>query len=594
MKIYTHLPQLEKIFTILAMTATTLAIIVAYISPARTYELSIYESTPACVWGLLIFSMIIAFAVIISQIIRSEHNISWLWIVDILILFLNRIIIEWMGYIRGYVTLSGDQMTHVGFCKDIIISGHISPDNFYPITHILLSSINIIAAIPILVLTDYGTGLISLFYLISIYVLSKELLSNKKFQILSLVFGAMVFFNGCELFLMPNRWSAFFIPISLYIFLKVRKVKSIAWIILLIVCLILTSFFHPLSSLFLIMTFLIIGIVLFLIYVVQEKNISLSQLGKHIPIIEICILSLSLLLWIMSFNLFDANIQQFYSAIIGRDVPNFLGNMNLSISKLGLNIMQFISLIINMEGPTCIFIILSLFAFITLVKSRKFLKSEKILFALFIVVGVTGFLYMSTIFNLLHGMSSILGERLIIYVSILMPLFVGYVTVSITSNDKNRMLKYAVIILLILCASILSIFSLYSSPKILSPGDQVTNSDVQSAGWALSNKGNANLTSIVSTPWRYAHLIYGYDIGKTLISYRIFTLNHFGYDKNSTVEESLKEKRYIMINSIDRIVYATVWAPVGRFNENDFERLRADNTANKIYSNGDSNVWYVL
>ena len=37
----------------------------------------------------------------------------------------------------------------------------------------------------------------------------------------------------------------------------------------------------------------------------------------------------------------------------------------------------------------------------------------------------------------------------------------------------------------------------------------------------------------------------------------------------------------------------SMWDTVGRFNKDDFEKLEQDLTVNKLYSNGECDVWYI-
>ena len=70
--------------------------------------------------------------------------------------------------------------------------------------------------------------------------------------------------------------------------------------------------------------------------------------------------------------------------------------------------------------------------------------------------------------------------------------------------------------------------------------------------------------------------------------------DHFGYTQHGSIGEAVGEDRLMMLRSGFLIsMYEGAWAKVGRFNENDFKELEMDISTDKLYDNGEVDVWYV-
>jgi len=584
----------EKLILIILFISLTYAIISIFLSPTKSYELSIYSNIPEI--SLLIL-ILIPLSITIILLTRFNKDIPVIIILFlILVLFLNRFIIQWLPFIRGYYTLSGDHTTQIGICKDIIQYGFINQDDFYPITHIFLTIINLISSISIVDIGNYSTGIISALSLLWIYILSTIIFKDRKIQIFCLVLASITFFSRYELYLMPNGWSIFYIPLILFLFFKSIMVNKINFKFSFLLTLIIIPYFHPLTSLYFIIIFLIIGFLFLIISHFQligdfNKN---SLFMKNFPFIPLFILFISFSSWILSFKLFYWNIRNFINAVMGGDVPNFLNRVNSGLLKLHMNTLDFIIYIIKETGHVFIYIILSIISFFIFIKTKKYFDSDKILFILFIISGLTGLLYFSTVFNLLPGLSLIGGQRLIAYMSIFMPLFVGYGLYNIVIKKITNQFMTVIFIIFILIASGLSILSLHPSPSVLVPGPHVTNKDVTTAQWILTNnEEEITVYSLLSNLKRLSHIIFGESAGKE--KYRPLNIaDHFNFMASDDDINSTNSKKYMMITTIDKITYTTVWAPVGRFNEDDFIRLNLNPQVDKIYFNGEGEIWEIL
>lgn len=581
----------------IAFFSTILVLISICLNPITTYKLSFYSSIPSYVWYLLVISIILGVFTVFYQIANKKLKVTWFFISGIFLLLVDRLVVQWMPFISGYYTLSGDHLTQIGYLKDIIFSGHISLDNFYPITHILLSDIILITDLPLMTVANYSTALMSIFYIFSIYLVSRHISTNKKYQVIVLISAIVIIFDGYSLYLMPNGWSIFLIPLIFYLFFKDKQFKNNITKLTFLTIAITFPFFHPLSSLYLLIALAIVGITYLLTHYNIEKNkFILKNAARLFPSIEIAIISILFILWIFSYSMFNWNLRYLYAAITtGSDPSSFIKEVGIGISRLGLSNFDFVNFLVASMGHIFIVLFISALALLFFVKNKTYKKIENLpLFALFILSVFSFSLYFCSIFSLILGLRAVGGERLISYTCIFTPLFIGYWGIQFLAKNKYVQLKTIVLLLLLLSASIISIFALIPDPKTYSPSPLVTFNEVKSTEWVFSNMNeNCYLSSMLSNQKRLAQLIFGVTISENYLSLIQPIPDHYGYDEFTFMGQWVQKDTLVVINPIDKITYATVWSPVERVNESDFSRMSGDSSANKIYSNGDSNVWFV-
>jgi len=623
-----------KLVAILSILFSTLAIGIAFQNQAQGYELSIYDSTPFIVWFSLILSITGALFIVIYQIFTKEYLSSNFWMIGIFILLLDRLILLYIPYIRGYFSWRGDNISHLGYLIDIITYGYIPSDNPYPISHIFLVIFNTITGISENIVVNYSTGIFSTLYVISIYLLATTILYTKKEQILAITSVAVVFFSY-NVFLMPNGWSQLFLPLLVFLYFKsLEKYNSSEYKLLFVILLILYPFFHPLSSLYIIFMLSFIGIILFLMYfylIDGKNNLKLiNNLKKYLfvgqltsgfiknletgvntlilmrndkyafPLTAILIEIVILFPWILSFQSFHLNLKMFYNSILTGTNPNVLEGMQNTLNKINVSGFDFIQLFVKLEGANLIFLGLFVISLFILSKQRYDLQKNKNLLLLSGITIFTGFIYASYLFGIVPGIHAIAAQRIKSYITLFTPISVGFVFFYFFQKGlivKKVNLFPILCILIIFTASTLSIYSLYPSPNVIQPNPSVTQADMQATEWFVFHTPRVVLTTHIMSPiYRFVDGVVGpteraYMLGPT---YKHSTVpDHFNYTKMNKLGESYSEDRYMLITRLDSVIYDTVWSAVGRFNRQDFEQLLEDTSVEKLYSNGETNIFFI-
>ena len=622
-----------KLIAILSLLFSTLAIEIAFQNPVQGYELSIYDSTPFVVWLSLILSIIGALFIVLSQISMNKYMSSNFWIVGIFILLWNRLILLYIPYIRGYFSWRGDNISHLGSLIDIVSSGYIPSRNFYPITHILLAIFDMIMGINQNSTVNYSTGIFSIFYVLSIYLLATAILSTKKEQILAVTSVAVVFFSY-NVFLMPNGWSLLYLPLLVFLYFKsLEKHNSFEYKLLFVILIIMYPFFHPLSSLYIIFMLTYFSLAIFLIYLLideeygirlisQVKNhVSIGQFvsdfitylkagfntlvltrnGKYILPFTVILLEIVILIpWILSFQSFQLNLKMFYNSILTGTSPDVIEGMQNTLDKINVSGINFISLFVKSEGANLIFLGLFAVSLFILGKKRYDLEKNKNLLILSGITVFTGFIYTAYLLRIIPGLQAIAAVRMKAYMMLFTPISAGVVLAYFFRKElivKKVNLFPMLCMLILFTASMLSIYSLYPSPNVIRPNPLITQMDMEGTDWFLNYYNKEILTTSIMSPiYRFTDGIIGTSNEKNLLGSHYQHTNvpdHFNYTEMSKLGESYLEDRYMMITKFDTIIYNTVWSVVGRFGPQDFDRLLGDTSVEKLYSNGETEIFFI-
>lgn len=593
-----HVRKWLKITAILCFFLLSLALHIASQTPATGYELSIYSATPSLVWFFLFISFIGGISILMHQIATKEYRYSRFWLIGLLILIISRVTLLYLPYIRGYVSWRGDNITHVGLVKDVLDSGHFAADNCYPITHLLLSQVISITGLSEIIVVNLSTTILSVIYLLSMYLLATIVLPSRGQQLMVLVLTGGVMIGGrCNVLLMPNGWSVLLLPFLFYIYFKHR---NFPYSVLLVIILILYPFFHPLSSFLVVVSLGVLELSRWLFYrFLKPKAKIISRLLSQPLMIPILIELVIFLPWVLSFQQFHYNIQLMWRQItagIGSDV---IGQIDKSLDKVNVYGKDFIFLFIKMYGTTFVFIILALIGILLLWKEIRSgcISSKKYnLFYLSWMFLFYGLFYTYYLFGG-PGSTALAGERILVYAEILTPQFAAFTLYRLFRKFYFNYLSYTSIICLVILVSSLSVVPLFFSPYIIQPNLQITHMDISGIAWFIDKKDRKiECANTLSNPARIMQGIIGYvDASKRSDINRYIPQipDHFGYHEYSTLGDQYPQDKYVTIAQIDRMAYLTVWRQVGRFNEVDFERLENDPTVKKLYSNNELNVYYV-
>ncbi|MBN2239583.1 MAG: hypothetical protein JW712_07405 [Dehalococcoidales bacterium] len=588
--------------TILAagcLVLVSIALLLAHNSPASGYEIDIYASTPRMVWIFIILSFIGGTAIILHQVLTREYRGSRFWLIGLLVILVARIALLYVPFVRGYYAWDGDNITHFGIIKDLVLSGHIPGNLYYPVTHTIVTEGIMITGMNDLLLSNLSTGFFSILFVLSTYLLSTAVLPGRGQQILATMIAGSVMIAGSFNFLMfANGWSILFLPMLFYYLFNLHR----GWLytFILILFLVLYPYFHPLSSLMVIVGLFIIEITTLLIkYYASKKGMDTAGFTLKSLLIPLAIETIIFVPWVFSFSIFASNIRLFWEQIISFGGTDVLADIGDTLDKVNVQGFEIVILFIKMYAAEASFIILSLLTLLFLFRKlhRKDINRQTpSLIGLGFVFGFFGFLYLLYTVGA-PGFYSIGGSRILTFTVIFTPVFVAYMFDLISRWQSVKKWAFPILAVATIVPSILSILQLFPSPYFFRPNVQMTHMDKAGITWYWEQKSRDMVTYVITTqPERLAHLIYGRNNALSrpdILTKTPYIADHFGYDENANAGDSFSQDEYLVMPELSRTVYLTLWEDVGRFNESDFEKFYNDPTVNRLYTNGEFETYLV-
>lgn len=578
-----NINRIQKLLASILLIFISFGNYFAFIHQTSGYETSIYISTPIEVWLSLSISLIAGTLIIIQQVHSRQYKRSNFWMTALLIVILSKLSILFIPYTRGYYFLArGDTLSHVGMAKDILNLGTLE-SNYYPILHLIYSIQSYLVGADIEVIVRYTVPVLSIFFMLYIYLLAKSVFCKQEYQLLSLAASGVIL-NIYFFATSPNGASILYLPLVLYLIFT----KTLPHRILLVIVLTIIPIFHPLTGVILILMMLFIWGIFKLLArlkcpVITSKGNSTYLLSCIVILIVICTL------WILSFRSFYNNIRTLVRSVLVGSDQVYLYEIAQKLDKVDIHGIDFVTLIIKVYGVDIIFGLLLIASIIIVLRSRtnngKFIAILGLDALLLILWG----LYLV---GIMPGLESIAGHRLLIFTLIFNPLIAGFILAY--TIEQKKVILISLVVFLICAASVLSILNLWISPYTQHPNEQVTNSDISGMEWLLLHKNpQIGTVSIASDLVQFSHAIIGIkEVQLRQDITRDYIPDHFNYT-NSTSLAGTYGKTYVVLPVFDKELYTGLYANIGRFNLEDFELLNADLSAHEVYNNKEFEVYFV-
>jgi len=546
------------------------ALFIVSMNPATGYELSIYTSTPYIFWVAIIIGL---FNGILILFLKMYGKIEKMWIIGIFSIILFNVLVISLYAFRGYILYlgRGDTAGYVGMAKDVNDYGYILNYNFYPLTSILISQISQIINVSIVNISKYLPSLFFGIYILSIYCWSKSLYNNKKFIIASVIVSAPILFPWFSTSIYHMLLSVLTIP---FLFYCINKSSESSFKFLAIIWVVLYPFFHPITAM----------IVFLYISIMYIYGTFVSHKPKPVSIFLVLVALVSLLRWFVSQYSILHNVKLIILQMLNSTHSvSTATQVEYYIQKLGFDAVLKSFLIVN--ANQVIFYVLAIISIVYIFRIKKINNTRFtpiILNFLICSVFIIIIFFTSTTHN---------ADRLInlnINMILTVPL-IGYLLC------KSSFKIQAIILFLIMIASVTAIFSVYQSPFITYPNDQMTNNDIVSMKWFLSEKSvKIKTVDILNPTIRYGDIILGYDAAskRNDIHRDIVNLpDHFNLSKDNLFP--IDQDRYLSITKYDIVAYTEIWKKIHRFENSDFVNLNSIKNVNRIYDNNE-NLFYLI
>ena len=611
MIIFLNSLRFTKIIATIGFLCIALALFVIAITPlASGYEISIYNVYPQYFWLLLIVAIACGIIILVYHTFTKSQS-QW-WLTGFSLILSTNLVILLLPFFRGYTTFArtrGDELTHIGYIKDILFTGHFalageSGANHYPVIHILGGDFSLINGINPELLTVLLPVFFTLFYMFSIYLLSREISSSLGQIILITAFGSLLLFRHENLMLAPSVVCFYMLPFTLFLFYKSRiSTNRLKYSLLLILVLLLMPFLHPgEGSLFLIITFLCIGFSLWLYFIIKKpssKDCSSRSVLKNISSINpILILFATWFAWFSAYSIFSGTVGNTVNWIVNQIGTTTSMEYSSLLAKAGLSLFEIVELFFKMWGQTITYCLVA--AVISILVWKKFLSSKckinvwqfsfSFLFIVFVTLLLISFFTRSIWLDY---------NREIRYVFFAATILNGLYLYNLIHNKHKIMCAFLTFLLLMIPATI-GVFNTFPSPIVVEANSQVTEMEMIGMEWFFGYRDDSLLIDDRGVPQiRFWAALHGAASHTSNIRHYPSDSppDHFGYLENDTYGESYTKDRYYVDCKLSRIIYLEV-APeyklLWKITPEDFYRLdNEDSSVSKLYSNGELWVYYV-
>lgn len=603
-----------KIIAIICFILIMLSLILIRNTEYTGYEASIYTAIPLLSWIFLIISIISGISIIVHQIYAREHERSNLWKIGLLLILLSFTVIISLNILRGYAMWGrGDAPTHLGVILNIISSGHIEGQNFYPALTIHLAQFSFVCDIAPIVIYNYVPIFFALLYILFMYLFAKSVLPLKGQVILATIAAtaSITFLHShhTTLQLCPNHLANLFLPLAFFLLIKSSTINTtrlkMQFCLLFIIMTFLLPVFHPIPANALLLMLLTI-VLTAKILGVKSKNLSkIDESSPKLKVTALLILFVWGFTWISSFYVLDDMIRNLHT-LATAGAPTHLAFLIEDIQYAQAYGYSPLEQFLKVHGCHLIFIILTLVSIPIVLKRMPADKSIISLGSLYGPIGIfiliTAAIYIS---NLIGG-----PLRIFEYAIMLSAIFVGFTLYHIiqkaqhSSNHSRYLLKpklyVSLVLLILILVSIGGVLRFYPSSYVLVPNSYITQTEIEGMEWCFDNKDNnigitslcipvsrfvAFLVPLEREPFRYT----------PIKSSEVRLPWHFGYAENTTLGESYTWDNYMVLSEMDRTIYKEVFPKMAelRFCSSDFEKLEHDPCVDKLYNNGGLDVWYI-
>lgn len=582
---------------IISLTLLFSTLIIAATPPATGYELSIYEAYPHFLWVLLTINIFFSIYTIIQSCDGQSKGLYGYFSI-----FVIYTILFFLPIIRGYYSISRgpeDVYYHMFMASQIVHSGYLPLEDFYPMMHVWLSIMyNFIPHMNIL--TIIFTIIFIVLYVFSLYILGQNVLGKKNGGILVSLFGIpLIFYVNYDFY--PFLFALLIIPLILYTYQNITqnpKQKSSFYICLIVLSLFIV-FCHPMISFFLIIMFS-----LFTCYELIKKWASAGRQNIEAANIVI-IVSLTLSLWWLRFRYVTDSLQKIAYAFLGDELHvSIIAYQTNAIKTSNASIFLVIDRFIKIYGSIFLYCSISLIFLSYIIyqyfRNRRIYETDFIYSIQFCIGICMGIALLTGYFVIFEPIRAVMYGLL--FATIICGFF--FYRIWFSGSEKRRWGLIPLLIIIITVVCMLTMVNIYSSPWIGGVNTALTYGDKNGNDWILKYQ-NPDIPIVKEELSNYKYSWYYFESvnakSSQQIEYTHIIPSHFGYSTNSTMGDSLSylsDKSLYMLTTEMMKISPFAIPPERRnlvksFTDSDFIRLKNDPTVNLVYSGYKFGVWNI-
>jgi hypothetical protein len=606
-----HDERFQKILSIVAFFCIIVALTIIVVTPSSCgYEISIYDAFPWYFWVFLILSIAIGQIIIFFNVFNDDIKGNKVWIIGIMLILIAVTIMISMPFIRGYLTYgTGDHLTHLGATKDILYSGSIEQNDFYPSIRILAAIIGLFSDIDIISVSTFLPRLFPFIFFLGFFIFSRKFFEKREGFLISIIFSSsLLFFSSSGNYLAQDPQSFLLLPLLLFVYFMRSKIgNTIPFNIIFILLSISLVFYHPIIFLLFIIILTISAISTFISSKLKKPNEIEFNIDpdKNKVLIPIIILTIFYITWYFSFSSIIRNFEKIYLSIFYGIGESSISQQLSMVSTYNVDFFDILRIIFFQYGIWIITGLLSLFSIFYLFYYRFWKKDNQItqyksLFlssCIFIFGGLTIF---SFFFDFIAGWGRF--YRYVIFFSLLLtPIaFTKLLKDKRKSFDKKiSYRKISIMLIIFFLMLFLSLFTAYRSPIKNDISLAVSREECVGFIWFFENRNITYLTDELGVSQsRFNDALHqNTSISKNLRYINAAPPDHFGYNHSTNLGFHYDEPNYFILSTLGRIIYPSLYPKYEddwRFTELDFQLLLDDPTVLSVYSNPGFEIYLIM
>jgi hypothetical protein len=576
----------QQFLLVLGAIAVSLqCVLLAIVPPAATYETSLVTAYPLLFW----VGFGVALGTIVLTFLRSATTDSLYWRHAIVLLFCNYGVFFSLPIARGYKLYgrgNSDSLVHFGNVKTTLATGQIPDSLIYPSEHLLLSALTM-TGVPLDATKYLLSFIFTALFVCSIGLLVRQLLESRRRALaVGLCAATPLIFTKFQVSILPAILSTMLFPLVMIVLERHRRTHANRFALLLLTFGFAIVFFHPVTTLFLVILVLSTGGFDRLYERVHNSYVRYVWPGVALVVIPVAFN------WYVDFPSTRSRLVR-----VLRATQESAGASELSqTSEATLTTAQIAMRFVQIYGSVFVYLLLAgLFCLVVLVRvfRRRDTYAESYLAYQFAIGFCIAVAFLG-LYLLTYG--PIRVSRYLLLIAVLLVALLLYQSVG--AEDRIRRAVPVLVALAIVSAAVLGAFAAYT------PNKHMTHAEYQGAEFMIEHYDDAHKIRSLSI----SNKIRGYIAGRGLISpdtepFEIAGPGYelaprLGYDRNDTAARSFG-RSYLVTQEHDTDSYTAGYYTEAQqdaqlvYNETDIVRMRRDPTVNKIYSNGGFTGWYI-
>jgi len=572
-----------------------LTVVVMLVTPAASgYEISIYNAYPWYFWALLMLGLVLSQLVLLRSALGTDADRPY-WRIGFLVGLLFNAILLFQPYIRGYPYFErADVLTHLGYIEIIRQTGTVTGQNIYPNIHQFVLTLAYATGLEPMQVVNTVSAVFGLFSMLAFYALVKTAYTRRE-ALITLPFGLVVTGTG---YMNPSPYvmSVLLAPFILYLFIREQVSHSLPIRIALTIIAIAIAIYHPLTSVFLLIVFVLYSAI---------QHISGTRLWKtqtNPPFRASGSENISKILLAVGVSWyynFAGIIIRFNSVFLNTLNPgrteSTLEATSQTVTQTTPELVDVLRIALTKYGSDMVLIGLGGLYTLKLIFDRARSRLRVTLFESTFAAGLSAFVVLSVlflVFNLLVGFG-----RPAMFAVLFGSLLTGPLVLTAYEKFGQRKVVAATTVVLAVLV-VVSVFGVFHSPINKEVNQQVTEKELDGAKWTIeSREPGVPVEQLGITVWRFEDAFTG-STNRTLRrdDAAVRPPDHFGYKNGSTLGATYNEDQYLVVTQLGRDYYPAVfpkYEQFWRFTATDFGRLEEDPTVSRVYTNGDYDMYAV-